>query len=111
ETLVYLKHGEPLRYGKEMEKGLVMDKMSIRTKENPDESELLVHDEKESSGALAFYLSRLSHPDYPVPVGVFRNVERPSYYQAMKSQIDAAKEKSAPNLEKLFNSGSTWTVE
>src|SRR5690606_19571383 len=42
ETLVYLKHGEPLRYGKEMEKGLVMDKMSIRTKENPDESELLV---------------------------------------------------------------------
>lgn len=83
----------------------------MKTKLNPAEGEALVHDEKEGSGALAFYLSRLSHPEFPVPVGVFRNVERPSYYDAMKGQIDAAKAKSAPSLEKIYNSGSTWTVE
>jgi 2-oxoglutarate/2-oxoacid ferredoxin oxidoreductase subunit beta len=72
---------------------------------------VLVHDEKDTSGALAFYLSRLSYPEFPVPVGVFRNIERPDYYKAVKSQLDSAREKSPPNLDKLFNSGSTWTVE
>jgi 2-oxoglutarate ferredoxin oxidoreductase subunit beta len=111
DTLLYLKHGEPMRFGKEMEKGLVLDKMQMKAKTNPADDEVLVHDEKDASGALAFYLSRLSHPEFPVPVGVFRNVERPDYYKAVKGQLDAAKEKSPPNLEKLFNSGSTWTVE
>jgi 2-oxoglutarate/2-oxoacid ferredoxin oxidoreductase subunit beta len=111
DNMVYMKHGEPLRYGKELEKGLVLDKMNMTAKTNPAEGETLVHDEKERSGALAFLLSRLSHPEYPVPVGVFRNVERPSYYDAMKSQITAAQTKNPPSLDKLFNSGSTWSVE
>jgi 2-oxoglutarate/2-oxoacid ferredoxin oxidoreductase subunit beta len=89
DTLLYLKHGEA----------------------NPSPDEILVHDEKETTGALGFHLSRLSHPEYPVPVGVFRNVERPSYIDAMRSQIDAAATKSPPSLAKLFNSGSTWAVE
>jgi 2-oxoglutarate ferredoxin oxidoreductase subunit beta len=60
---------------------------------------------------LAFYLSRLNHPEFPVPVGVFRNVERPSYFAAMNAQIESAQQKNPPNLDKMFNSGSTWTVE
>lgn len=111
DTLLYLKHGQPLRYGKELEKALVLDKLAIKTKENPAESEVLIHDEKEATGALAFHLSRLSHPEYPVPVGVFRNVERPSYADAMRAQIDSAVAKNPPSLENLFNSGSTWTVD
>lgn len=111
DTMLYLKHGEPMRYGKEMEKALVLDRFSIKTKVNPAEGEALVHDEKDPSGALAFHLSRLTHPEFPVPVGVFRNVERPDYFKAVKAQVDSAKEKNPPNLEKLFNSGSTWVVE
>jgi 2-oxoglutarate/2-oxoacid ferredoxin oxidoreductase subunit beta len=111
DTLLYLKHGQPLRFGKELEKGLVLDKLAIKTKTNPNEDEVLVHDEKESTGALGFHLSRLAHPDYPVPVGVFRNVERPSYVEAMRAQIDTAIAKSPASLDKLFNSGSTWSVD
>jgi 2-oxoglutarate/2-oxoacid ferredoxin oxidoreductase subunit beta len=111
DTLLYLKHGQPMRYGKELEKALVLDGMAIKTKANPSEGEVLVHDEKEPTGALGFHLSRLSHPEYPVPVGVFRNVERPSYTDAMRGQIDSAAAKSPASLEKLFNSGSTWSVE
>ena len=94
-----------------MEKGLVLDKFAVKAKANPAEGEVLVHDEKEASGALAFYLSRLSHPEFPVPVGVFRNVERPSYHAAGRGQVEAAAAKNPPSLDKLFNSGSTWTVE
>ena len=111
DTMLYLKHGEPLRFGKEMEKGLVMDKFAVKAKANPGEGEVLIHDEKEASGALAFYLSRLAHPEFPVPVGVFRNVERPSYHSAVRAQVESAQAKNPPSLEKLFNSGSTWTVE
>ena len=111
DTLMYLKHGEPMRFGKEMEKGLVLDKLAIKVKANAGDGETLAHDEKESTGALAFHLSRLNYPEYPVPVGVFRNVSRPSYYDAMKSQIDSAEKRSPPDLSKLFNSGSTWTVD
>jgi hypothetical protein len=48
---------------------------------------------------------------FPVPVEVFRNVERPSSYNAMPEQIDAVVAKKAPSLDSLFNSGSAWTVE
>ena len=111
DTLLYLKHGEPLRFGKELEKGLVLDKMQMKVKENPSEGEVIVHDEKDPSGALAFYLSKLTHPDYPVPVGVFRSLDRPIYGDGVKAQLEAAQKKSPPSLEKLFNSGSTWTVD
>ncbi len=110
DNMLYLRHGEPLRYGKELEKGLVMQGFGLKVKENPEDGEVVVHDEKESSASLAFALSRLSFPDFPVPVGILRNVERPLYHQGVSGQIEAAKRKAAPSLEKLYNSGSTWTV-
>ena len=94
DTLLYLKHGEPLRFGKEHEKGLVLNGMRIESKANPAEDEVLRHDEKEPSSTLAFMLSRLGHPEYPVPVGVFRNVERPLFHDAIHQQIETAKQKS-----------------
>ncbi|MND00753.1 2-oxoglutarate oxidoreductase subunit KorB [compost metagenome] len=69
-----------------------------------------MHDSKATDSTLAFALSRLSHPEHPVPVGVFRNVERPLFHEAAHAQVKAAREKAEPSLDKLFNSGSTWTV-
>jgi 2-oxoglutarate ferredoxin oxidoreductase subunit beta len=112
DNLVYLQDGKPLRFGKELEKGLVLNGLKLEARENPSDAEVLVHDSKESSGTLAFLLSRMAHPDYPVPVGVFRDVERPTYTESVRAQMEATKAKSpAPDLGKLFNSGSTWTVE
>jgi 2-oxoglutarate ferredoxin oxidoreductase subunit beta len=57
-------------------------------------------------------LARMEHPDFPQPVGIFRAVDRPTYEEMMVGQIDAAIAKSGPgSLEKLINSGDTWTVE
>jgi len=111
DTLLYLKHGQPMRFGKELEKGLVLKGLGLEAKTNPGEGEVVLHDEKEKSGTLGFLLSRLTYPDYPVPVGVLRNVERPTFHDAAHQQVKAAKAKTPPSLEKLFNSGSTWVVE
>jgi 2-oxoglutarate ferredoxin oxidoreductase subunit beta len=57
-------------------------------------------------------LARMEYPDYPVPVGVFRDVERPTYEAMMDEQIKAAVARQGPgDLEKLINSGDTWVVE
>lgn len=111
DNLLYLKDGEPLRFGKENDKGLVLDGLGLAVKENPADGEVVVHDVKDPSGTLPFLLSRFTHPDYPVPVGIFRQVERPTFHDAAKAQVDAAKAKTPADLGKLFNSGSTWTVE
>lgn len=110
DNLLYLEHGKPLRFGKEMEKGLVRKGFGIEARENPADSDVLVHDAAESSGALAYMLARLTHPEYPVPVGIFRQVERPLFHEAAHAQVKAAREKAQPDLNKLFHSGSTWKV-
>ena len=53
DHLVYLEHGKPLRYGKELEKGLVLNGFNIAAKENPADSEVIVHDSRDAGGALA----------------------------------------------------------
>ena len=54
----------------------------------------------------------MKHPEFPEPVGVFRSVARPVYDIALDEQVAAAVEEKGPgDLESLFNSGDTWTVE
>jgi 2-oxoglutarate/2-oxoacid ferredoxin oxidoreductase subunit beta len=111
DNLLYLKHGQPMRFGKELEKGLVLNGFHLETKSAPTDSEVLVHDETEKTGSLAFHLSRLNFPEFPVPVGIFRNVKRQVYHEGVTKQIEAAQAKGAGHLEKLFNSGNPWVVD
>lgn len=76
------------------------------------QDDLLFHDEKTPSNQLAFLLSRMRHPEFPEPIGVFRAVERATYNDEINAQVeDARTEQQDGDLTKLFNSGDTWTVE
>jgi 2-oxoglutarate ferredoxin oxidoreductase subunit beta len=76
------------------------------------EDDLLFHDEKAVEPTLAYLLSRMMHPEFPEPIGVFRCVEKPRYDDLLNSQIaEARKSKGDGDLQKLFNAGDTWTVE
>ncbi len=73
--------------------------------------DLLVHDEHAEDPYLAFMLSRLSYPEFPVPVGVFRSVDHPTHDKLMQAQIDEARAKSGEgDLEALLNDGETWVA-
>jgi 2-oxoglutarate/2-oxoacid ferredoxin oxidoreductase subunit beta len=53
----------------------------------------------------------MQFPEFPVPMGVFRAVEKPTYEQMLAGQISAAIEaKGAGKVEKLLNSGETWYI-
>ena len=72
----------------------------------------MFHDEQAEEPSLAFLLARMRHPEFPEPVGVFRSVQRPVYDMALDEQVSEAIERQGPgDLNELFNSGDTWTVE
>ena len=72
----------------------------------------MFHDEKAPEPTLAYLLSRMSHPEFPEPIGVFRAVDAPRYEELMNEQIEKARKTRGPgDLQALFNSGETWTVE
>ena len=116
DMLIDLKHGEPVRFGTDKEKGVVINEFGeakIVDVADVGEDKLVVHDETRPDPSLAFALSRLAeHPETPTPVGVFRAVERPAYGVSMQQQLVAAAEKSGPgDLGALLRSAPTWTVE
>jgi 2-oxoglutarate ferredoxin oxidoreductase subunit beta len=77
-----------------------------------DESTLITHDAHRADPSYAFALSRLDASDFRhTPVGVFRQVEQPSYDQLMAEQIEAAKQRSGPgDLAALLAGNDTWEV-
>ena len=57
-------------------------------------------------------LARMEYPDYPVPIGVFRDVTKATYEDMLSDQIRMATEKKGPgDLEKLINAGDTWIID
>ena len=115
DMLIPLQHGQPIRFGADREKGVVVDSQGrarIVAVADVGEDALLVHDESREDPGLAFQLSRLSHGPYePTPVGVFRAIERADYGGSMSRQLVAAQESSGPgDLAELLSSGSIWTV-
>jgi 2-oxoglutarate ferredoxin oxidoreductase subunit beta len=111
--LIPLRHGEPIRFGADGERGVVMGADgALRLVEVAEvgEDALLVHDETDAG--LAFQLSRLSHgPTEPTPIGVFRSVARDDYGTGVDRQLAAALDQRGPgDLQALLHSGATWTV-
>lgn len=114
ENTLYLEHGKPLIFGGAVKKGIRLNDMKIETVElgkGVSEDDLLFHDEKLREPTLAFLLSRMRHPEFPEPMGVFRDVEAPVYDEQVEQQLRGIIEKQGVgNLDKLFNSGDTWEV-
>ena len=59
---------------------------------------------------VAYLLSQLGEPDFPVPLGVFRSVERPTYEDMLEAQIEQATAKSKGDLQSLLNTADVWEV-
>jgi 2-oxoglutarate ferredoxin oxidoreductase subunit beta len=80
------------------------------------EAELLVHDAHSPDPSVACAISRLTDSGYlnQSPIGIFRQVERPTYDDQARSQISSAAA-GAPGTPKdrlagLIGGGDTWTV-
>ena len=113
-TLI-VEHGQPLIFGKEQTRGIRLQGMTpeiVELGNGVTEDDLLIYDETLEDPTLAFILARMQHPEYPVPLGVLRAVERPTYDEMMAGQIEAAiSSKGAGDLATLLAGSDTWIVE
>ncbi len=113
DNIVELVHGRPLIFGKERTKGIRLNGLSpeiVTLGEGVTEDDLLFHDEKAREPSLAYLLSRMHHPEFPEPIGVFRAVERSTYEDVLQDQVTAAIERGKGDLDDILNEGDTWVV-
>ena len=114
---IVLKHGQPMIFGKNRDKGLRFSrtgKLEVVEigKNGITEADLLVHDAHGEDPSVHWMLVHMKAPDFPVALGVIRDVEGLTYDDALEEQIVAVKEKSAiRNMDDLLNSGDTWEVK
>ena len=112
ERQVVLRHGEPLVFGANDDKGIVLDGLTpkvVSLSQEVNTKDLLHYDE--TSPVMADILARFTFPEFPVPMGVFYRQERPVYNEGIHEQIElATKRKSKGDLNTLLASGDTWQV-
>ena len=115
-NMINLVQGEPIRFGVDNERGIVMrtdGRLEIVNVADVGEGALLVHDTHRPDPSLAFALARLaSDRNSPTPFGIFRSVERPEYASAVAAQVAQAGQTKGPgDLATLLRSNGTWQVE
>jgi 2-oxoglutarate/2-oxoacid ferredoxin oxidoreductase subunit beta len=112
---IRLEQGKPIRFGADGERGVVVGRDGLRIVDVAEvgEDALLVHDVTRQDPSVAFALSRLAHtPTGPTPIGLFRQVERPTYEGLMTEQLDhAVARRGRGDLSALIAGPDTWTVE
>ena len=117
DNVVELEHGKPLIFGRNRDKGIRIAngyRPAVVTlgQNSVTIDDVLVHDEKAPTPALAFLLSRLRHPEFPEPIGVFRDVEAPSYDELIEEQIAMLTQKlGRPELQSLLAGPERYVVE
>jgi len=122
DLLVEVRHGEPLVYGKEHDKGLIWTGSRLEGVHIGQHSDVLgrevtgedivVWDAEDPNPTMAFALTQLREGIDPTPVGVIRNVkDHLPYERLVHDQIHMAQQKRKPRtLEELLHSGRTWKV-
>lgn len=115
DNVLMLEHGKPMMFGKENTKGIRLSGLTPEVVElganGVQESDLLIHNENREDASMAYLLSRMTYPQYPVPIGVFRCVDRPTYESALVNQIQTAvQDKGSGDLRKLYRAADVWTV-
>ena len=113
DRILRLKHGEVLVFGKDKNKGIRMRGLKpviVDLDKDFNEKDLLIHDQFCEDSTLANLLSGFDYPDFPVPMGIIRQVESPTYGEKIEEQIKSQIEKKGVgNLEKLLRGNHAWT--
>ncbi|MDQ1729861.1 MAG: 2-oxoglutarate/2-oxoacid ferredoxin oxidoreductase subunit beta [Pseudonocardiales bacterium] len=123
DWIIGLHHGQEIRFGNDNTKAVVRDPATgaLSVAENVAEGDprVVVHDAHAEDPSYAFALSRLSQPDTRLsPMGVFRDITRPSYDQLLNDQLDSAKQAAETTgrgsdqdaLQTLLRGTDAWTV-
>lgn len=115
DRVIYLRHGEPMIYGKNRDKGLVLDGFKLKSvtlgQDGYTEQSVLVHDATEPNPGLHSLLVGMAYPELPVALGVIRNVPFPTYDDLVRDQVqDVYDHAKFHTVDDLLRSGETYEL-
>lgn len=115
DNQLILEHGKPMIFGKEKNKGIRLKgfKLEVVTigENGISEDDILVHDAHEEDTALHMMLIKMAPPEFPMALGIIRDIDSTTYDERIKQQIKQVKEKSQfASMDDLLTSGETWEI-
>jgi len=118
DSALMLEDGKPLLFGPpERRRGIrikdgVPKIVELEADQDPIEAGIAVHNERYETPAYAFALASLKRPEFPLHIGIFRAVKKPTYDALLQKQVDdSIAERGAGSLRGLLYSGETWKVD
>lgn len=114
---INIRHGEPMIFGKEKDKGIMLDKENLQLrvvhlgKDGITEKDILVHDAHNTNPTIHIMLANLNFPEFPVVFGTIRSIEDEPYDAKLEIQIENIQKNSKiKNMNDLLSSGNIWEV-
>ncbi|MDX1829516.1 MAG: 2-oxoacid:ferredoxin oxidoreductase subunit beta [Lutibacter sp.] len=110
---IYLEHGKPMIFGKNKDKGLVLNGLKLEVvtigENGITEKDILVHDAKEKDPTMHQMLVRL---EYPLATGVIRSFNDVTLEERENALTEQVKANSKfTKTDDLFFSGETYEVK
>ena len=115
DRLILLEHGKPMIFGKEANKGLMLDGFNLKVvtigQNGITEADILVHDATCQDTTLQMKLALMEGPELPIAVGVIRDVEEETYDAAVEAQIAEVQAKSkVKTFDDLIATCEKWEM-
>ncbi len=112
---IYLKHGEPMIFGKEGNKGIRMinNQFEVVTigENGITVDDLMIHNAKDGNDDTHYRLVRMGLPEFPVAMGVIRATDSTVYESMMHEQVTHAEETSKiTTVDQLLRSGNVFEI-
>ena len=115
DNTIFLRHGEKMLFGKENEKGLVLEGLKLKAvtigQEGYTLDDILVHDAREKDNTLHLLLAMMKG-NLPVAMGVIRDVDAPTYDVSVTHQInDIQSKQPVQKLQDFLMNGEVWEIK
>ena len=116
DRTIVLRQGEKMLFGKDKDKGLVFDGKSLKVvtvgQDGYTLDDILTHDAHEDNLTLHMALADMKGPDFPVALGVIRDVKDITYDEGVRKQVEEISAKAkVHSVDELLHSGSTWEIK
>lgn len=116
DRTIVLRDGEKMIFGKDKDKGLVFEDNKLKVVRIGEDGytldDILVHNPHEDNIGLQMALVDMKGPDFPVALGVIREVQDVTYDSGVREQLKEVTRRSTIHcMDDLLHSGTVWEVK
>ena len=116
KNAIYLEHGKPMLFGENNEYGIAQEGFGLKVvkigENGITEKDILVHDAHCPDPTLHLKLALMEGPDFPIALGVIRDVEAPTYNDSVHAQVhEIEAKKPYHNFAELLETNEIWEIK